>query len=334
MQRRQAVLIEIMEHFELERGFKRTGFIEGYETKQSAKLLKEIKSSIRQGNLTIVSGIMGSGKTTTVKMVKETLTREKEFVVCKSLSLDKHKINLNSLMTALFIDLDSEKGVKIPTQQEKRERTLCELITKKQKPVVLFVDEAHDLSPHTLKGLKKLVETVQENSKGCLSIVLIGHPRLKNTLRKPSMEEIGARSDVFTLEVMDNEEKVPYIRWLLNKCKKKSSKLKDIIDDAAINYLAAKVATPLQIEQTLELAFEYAYAAGQKPVDSDVIESVIAKDLNDIEPTLARLGYSPKIVAEVLNIRPGEVKKFLKGRLTVNRTDDLRKQLLASGIPL
>jgi type II secretory pathway predicted ATPase ExeA len=41
--------------------------------------------------------------------------------------------------------------LKIPTQAEKKERKLQELITKSEKmPVALFIDEAHDLHRNTL----------------------------------------------------------------------------------------------------------------------------------------------------------------------------------------
>ena len=47
----------------------------------------------------------------------------------------------------------------------------------------MFVDEAHDLHPKTLVGLKRLVELVQNNG-GALSVVLVGHPKLRNDLRR------------------------------------------------------------------------------------------------------------------------------------------------------
>ena len=48
------------------------------------------------------------------------------------------------------------------------------------------------LHPKTLVGLKRLIEVVRDGG-GTLSIVLAGHPKLKNDLRRPTMEEIGSR---------------------------------------------------------------------------------------------------------------------------------------------
>lgn len=69
-------------------------------------------------------------------------------------------------------------------------------MNKSKRPVVLFIDEAHDLNGHTLTGVKRLMELV-EGGAGRLSVVLPGHPKLRNDLRRPTMEEIGYRPDIF-----------------------------------------------------------------------------------------------------------------------------------------
>ena len=84
----------------------------------------------------------------------------------------------------------------ISSQSERRERDLQELFRRAKKPVALFVDDAHDLHPKTLVALKRLTEVVVEGG-GQLSVVLLGHPKLKNDLRRPQMEEIGDRTTVF-----------------------------------------------------------------------------------------------------------------------------------------
>jgi hypothetical protein len=46
--------------------------------------------------------------------------------------------------------------------------------------------------------------------------------------------------------------------------------------------------TPLQFEYYLTRALEEAYKVGQKPVGADMIENVLAKDINGLEPRLTR----------------------------------------------
>jgi hypothetical protein len=80
-------------------------------------------------------------------------------------------------------------------------------------------------------------------------------------------------------------------------------------------------------------ALEEAYKVGQKPVGTDMSENVLAKD-NGLEPRLTRQGYNAKVLADLLNVKPREIKSFLSGHLTPGRTQKLETELLAVGIPL
>jgi len=51
---------------------------------------------------------------------------------------------------------------------------------------------------------------------------------------------------------------------------------------------------PLQFEQYLTMALEEGYKVGQKPVGVDVIDAVLAKDIDSLEPRLTRHGYNVK----------------------------------------
>jgi len=59
-----------------------------------------------------------------------------------------------------------------------------------------------------------------------------------------------------------------------------------------------------------------------------------AKDINALEPRLTRQGYNAKVLAELLNAKPREIKSFLSGQLASGRTQELQSELLAAGIPL
>ena len=53
-----------------------------------------------------------------------------------------------------------------------------------------------------------------EEGGGQLSVVLIGHPQLKNDLRRPKMEEIGDRTTVFEFGGLRDRQR-DYIDWVL-----------------------------------------------------------------------------------------------------------------------
>ncbi|NET38363.1 MAG: AAA family ATPase [Cyanothece sp. SIO1E1] len=320
---------DVMEFFGLTRTFSHIGY---FETEHQTDLVKELKIAIRRGELVAISGVVGCGKTTLLQRLQTELKQEKDILVSRSLAVDKDRVSLATLISALFYDLATEKDFKPPTQSEKRERKLIALIQKHRKLVTLFVDEAHDLHPQTLSKLKRLIELVRLNG-GILSVILTGHPKLKNDLRRPTLEEIGARASIFTLQGVQGHQQA-YIQWLLRQCTQSKAAANELLTEAAIVLLAERLATPLQIQQYLARAFEESYKAAQKVVTPEIVEMILSKGLDDLEPTLIRHGYNSKVIAHLLNVRPAEVRSFLHGQLPPGRTQDLRDQMLKIGIPV
>jgi len=113
-----------------------------------------------------------------------------------------------------------------------------------------------------------------------------------------------------------------------------SLQIESVITDEAFATMSEKLSTPLQFEYYLTRALEEAYKVGQKPVGTDMIENVLAKDINGLEPRLTRQGYNSKVLADLLNVKPREIKSFLSGHLAPGRTQELQTELLAAGIPL
>jgi type II secretory pathway predicted ATPase ExeA len=297
-----------------------------------ARDIRQVRAAILAGRLIAVTGIVGSGKTIMLRRLQEDLAKEGKVLVSKSLSVDKERATLPTLIAALFYDLSPDKDPRIPTQGEKRERDLRDLVKRGRKLVVLFVDEAHDLHAKTLTGLKRLMEVVADGG-GMLSIVLAGHPKLRNDLRRPIMEEIGYRTAVFAFDGMAGHQH-DYIAWLLGSCAAEGIQLPDMIEGGAIDLLAERLKTPLQIEQHLTLAFEEGFRVGEKPVTAEVVHSVLSRHLEDLEPKLTRHGYTVRTLADQFNAKPAEIKLFLQGQLDPARTRELSDQMLAAGLPI
>jgi type II secretory pathway predicted ATPase ExeA len=199
-------------------------------------------------------------------------------------------------------------------------------------PVALFIDEAHDLHGNTLIGLKRLIEMVQDCG-GVMSVVLAGHPKLKNDLHRSSLEEIGSRTTVFNLDGIAASKR-EFIEWLLRECTKPDTDIYSIITEEAIDLLVDRLLTPLQIEHHLTLAFETAYMGDEFPVSETVIESILAKDIDGLEQRLTRHGYNIKALALTVNVQPKTIRAFLRGKLSPGQSQEIQEEMLAAGIPL
>lgn len=77
------------------------------------------------------------------------------------------------------------------------------------------------------------------------------------------------------------------------------------------------------------MAIEEAYKSGLKPITAEVVESVLAKDIEGIEARLARNGYQAVTIAEMLNVRPTVIKSLFNGQLEPAKTQELKSELLA-----
>lgn len=319
----------IMRQYRIERDWGRAGY---FETARAKEVSADILQAIMAGRLVAVSGPVGTGKTAMIRQLQDRIVAERKVVFARSLSIDKPRVLLPALMTALFLDISGDPEMKVPTQPEKRERLLQEAIKAAGKPVVLFIDEAHDLHANTLNGLKRLMEIV-DAGRGTLSVVLVGHPRLHNDLRRATMEEIGHRITRLTMEGLGPDTGA-YIDWLLDACLAKGAKPDEIIELEARAFLAEKLNTPLQIAEHLDRAFTDAFRMGADRVTREIVVDTISAGFDDLDARLARIGYVPKTLAEQFDLSQAEVRRFLKGRLDTDRTAELSDLMRQAGLPI
>jgi type II secretory pathway predicted ATPase ExeA len=322
------MLSDVMTHFGLRKSLRH---VEYFETEHHQQLLKDLKAAIREGGLVALTGVVGSGKTLLLWRLQDHLRHEGQIEVSESLVFDVPRVTLSTLKLALYYDLATDKDGDLTGRPEKSERALLKVMRRCQKPIALFIDDAHDLHGQTLRGLKQLIEKTSRRG-GRLTLVLAGHPRLKHELRRPSREETGARTTVFELEGIKGHQR-RYITWLLEHCGA-SADPQDILTDEALELLAERLMTPLQIEHYLTRVLEQAYRVGEKPVTPAIVTMILAPDLHALAPTLTRYGYNVHALAELLHIRQADVRAFLRGQLPPGRTEELHGQLLAAGIPL
>ena len=320
---------EVKEFYRLTRPVRGAGY---YETDHHRQLLRDIKEAVYEGGLVALTGVVGAGKTAMLRRLQDALAKEGRIILSRSVAVEKARVTIGTLITALYCDLTTDKDLKIPKLSELRDREVLAMAVKKKKPVVLVVEEAHELHHTTLTGLKRLAEAFETGGIK-LCVLLVGWPKLRNDLRNPSLEEVGSRTTVFTLEGVTGSQR-EYIEWILGVCAQDGVKVDEILDPAALDLLALRLRTPLQIEDHLTLALETGYQASERPVTESIVESVLSKQIDDMEPTLARHGYTPKVLSELVGAKPAEIKAMFRQTLEPERAREIKEQMLAAGLPV
>ena len=97
--------IEVLEHFGIKKYFRDADF---FETDTAKRLFKQLKKIIPEGQLIALTGVVGIGKTTYLERIQKQLAVDKKVIVAKSLSVEKSKTNLTTLITALFYDVSGD----------------------------------------------------------------------------------------------------------------------------------------------------------------------------------------------------------------------------------
>lgn len=98
--------------------------------------------------------------------------------------------------------------------------------------------------------------------------------------------------------------------------------------------LATKLRAPLQYQLHLTLVLEAGYQTGERPVSAELVETVLPRRLDDLEPTLARHRYRLKDMTEQFDAKAADIRAMFSNQLEPKRTAEIRERTLAAGLPI
>lgn len=321
---------EVLEKYGLENDFFDVGH---FENDNFLKLSSYLKKNIRKNRIFSVTGIIGTGKTTALMKIAESLNENGDIIVSTNFMLGNDKLNFNTLMSSLISDICEAIDFNLssmPKSLDTKEKKLAKLIQQGKSDIVLFIDDAHELDFDTLHRLKKLI-IIAQLCKRSLSIVLLGHPRLRFDLMRPEMQEIGNRIKYLTLKGIEGCEK-EFFEWMMKICLKKGVKTSDILTDDAVDFIISRFRTPLQMQHFVSRAMEEAFLAGVKPINLEMVSYVVSKDLDSKVSILTRQGYAPKKLADALETTVKEISLYFQCKLQPQRAKEIEEQIYQMGI--
>lgn len=249
-----------------------------FKTESHLEVLATIRYAVEHNKgLVVVTGEVGTGKTTTLRAAMQQFTNEVQCVY-----------TFNPFLTApeFYEQLADEFDLGLKRTASKPEllsalgHTLA-LRHSKELRTVLVVDEAHGLPSALLEEIRLLMN-FETNSEKLLQVILSGQPELQDVLNRPELRQlkqrVSLRCEVKALSLFEINK---YIRFRL---KQAGARNVNLFDNSAIGLIGnVSQGIPRVVNNVCDNALLYGYAAGAEMISRDIISEVIeALDLSPV----------------------------------------------------
>ena len=239
-----------------------------YLSKGHSTALTLLRYSImnRQG-FTVVSGEVGSGKTTLINRLLEEM---KSGVTVGLINFTTRSFGEMAEWIMMAYGLPYKGKGKVELYDDFVQFMIREYAAG--RPVVLIVDEAQNLGIRGLEEIRML-SNVNAEKEYLLHVILVGQPELRSLLQSSQLRQLTQRVSVaYHLRRLTDEEVAQYITYRVTHV----GGAPDLFDPAAIRLIAAaSEGIPRLINTFCDLALVYAYSDEKPTVGAAEVRAVL-----------------------------------------------------------
>jgi general secretion pathway protein A len=260
-----------------------------YLSPKHKKALTTLKYGlVSQASITVITGDIGSGKTTLIM----TVLGKVESQCTVGLITNTHTA-FGDLLTWVLASFNIPHETKNKAERYQIFTKFLAEEHKKQRRVILIVDEAQNMDIDTLEELR-LLSNVNIADHVKLQMILVGQPELVDKLNQPELIQFAQRISIeYHLKPLNFEETQNYIVHRLKVAGGDPGTFSEAAA-AAVYYYTEGV--PRLINNICDLAMVFAYASETKRIGWKTIVEVVNerktggikrfKDTVTMEPTL------------------------------------------------
>jgi len=229
-----------------------------------------------QAGFIVITGEIGTGKTTLVKYLLNKLSRQDPAI--KIAYLFNTTLTPLEFLKALLQELEVPFSASSKTALlESLHQFLIQQYAGGHR-VVVIIDEAQNLSLATLEEIRML-SNLQTEKEHLVQIVLIGQPNLRDNLRHPQLRQFSQRILVnYHLLPLDLSETEAYIhhRLRLSQLDPADDRYNRLFTRGAIEsiYQYSK-GIPRLINILCDTALVYGFAEEKEQIEADLVEQVV-----------------------------------------------------------
>lgn len=240
-----------------------------YDHGDHARIRKQISGSLQSGRgLIVVTGPIGSGKTTLSQMIKADFPESIQLIWMAEPPANS---------TDLYLFLAQELGLQ-PTSSEKtfvmRDiRNALMTINTEGKKCLVIIDESHLMSEDVLNGIR-LLNNLEEGSIKLIQLLLLGQDELMEKINKPEM--IPFKQRIAALESLGKMTTDGVLKYITHRIQVAGGNpnLISATGWEAISIAFSAGGTPRTINSLCDRSFNVAYERNKSVIDAkDVYEA-------------------------------------------------------------
>ncbi|MGN6374544.1 MAG: ExeA family protein [Sphingomonas sp.] len=248
-----------------------------FETATHRKAMAYLGFGLTQGEgFIVITGEIGSGKTTLVGHLMATIDRERQHVI----HLVSTQIEGDDLLRLVASGLGIAGGDMTKAELLKQIEQGLHAVARQGRRTLLIVDEAQALPVSALEELRML-SNFQDEERALLQIFLLGQPEFRERLHgSEALEQLRQRViAVHHLEPMEPEEVEPYMIHRLTLVGWQGQP--DFTGEAVDALYQGSGGVPRMLNQIAARVLLYGAIEDLEIIDRDTVEAVIDDMAND-----------------------------------------------------
>jgi general secretion pathway protein A len=259
--------------------------------------LLEVFAALQYGienskGLVVVTGEVGTGKTTILRSMLQSLDRT---------ILAAYIFNPLLSSKDFFDLLSTEFRIQPQASKAAMLRSLGELLVSRHQQgltTVLVIDEAHLLAPHLLEEIR-LLSNFETTREKLLQIILCGQPELHDTLSRSEQRQLKQRVSLkCSIKSLLPRETAEYIRWRVRIAGAKNENLFEPDAVKLIHQLSGGI--PRIINNLCDNALLTGYGKDSHTITRNIIQEV-ANDLDLMPVEYGTLSYTAAEIASEID---------------------------------